>query len=178
MKIIVAGDGKVGATLTRQLTAEGYDITLIDSNKDVLSSSMEQFDIMTVHGNCATKDTLLKAGITDTDLIIAATSADEVNLLCCITAHGLNKNLHTIARIRNPEYSSQIYDMRDMYALSMTVNPEKQASSAIEKLLRYPGFLKHDTFAKGRVDIVELRVKSDSKLCNIPLSALPRADKV
>ena len=68
MKIIVAGDGKVGATLTRQLTAEGYDITLIDSNKDVLSSSMEQFDIMTVHGNCATKDTLLKAGITDTDL--------------------------------------------------------------------------------------------------------------
>ena len=65
MKIIVAGDGKVGATLTRQLTAEGYDITLIDSNKDVLSSSMEQFDIMTVHGNCATKDTLLKAGITD-----------------------------------------------------------------------------------------------------------------
>ena len=173
MKIIVAGDGKVGATLTRQLTAEGYDITLIDSNKDVLSSSMEQFDIMTVHGNCATKDTLLKAGITDTDLIIAATSADEVNLLCCITAHGLNKNLHTIARIRNPEYSSQIYDMRDMYALSMTVNPEKQASNAIEKLLRYPGFLKHDTFAKGRVDIVELRVKSDSKLCNIPLSALP-----
>lgn len=177
MKIIVAGDGKVGATLTRQLTAEGYDITLIDSNKDVLSSSMEQFDIMTVHGNCATKDTLLKAGITDTDLIIAATSADEVNLLCCITAHGLNKNLHTIARIRNPEYSSQIYDMRDMYALSMTVNPEKQASNAIEKLLRYPGFLKHDTFAKGRVDIVELRVKSDSKLCNIPLSALPTQTK-
>ena len=177
MKIIVAGDGKVGATLTRQLTSEGYDITLIDSNKDVLSSSMEQFDIMTVHGNCATKDTLLKAGITDTDLIIAATSADEVNLLCCITAHGLNKNLHTIARIRNPEYSSQIYDMRDMYALSMTVNPEKQASNAIEKLLRYPGFLKHDTFAKGRVDIVELRVKSDSKLCNIPLSALPAQTK-
>lgn len=177
MKIIVAGDGKVGATLTRQLTAEGYDITLIDSNKDVLSSSMEQFDIMTVHGNCATKDTLLKAGITDTDLIIAATSADEVNLLCCITAHGLNKNLHTIARIRNPEYSSQIYDMRDMYALSMTVNPEKQASNAIEKLLRYPGFLKHDTFAKGRVDIVELRVKSDSKLCNIPLSSLPAQTK-
>jgi trk system potassium uptake protein TrkA len=177
LKIIVAGDGKVGATLTRQLTAEGYDITLIDSNKDVLSSSMEQFDIMTVHGNCATKDTLLKAGITDTDLIIAATSADEVNLLCCITAHGLNKNLHTIARIRNPEYSSQIYDMRDMYALSMTVNPEKQASNAIEKLLRYPGFLKHDTFAKGRVDIVELRVKSDSKLCNIPLSALPAQTK-
>ena len=138
---------------------------------------MEQFDIMTVHGNCATKDTLLKAGITDTDLIIAATSADEVNLLCCITAHGLNKNLHTIARIRNPEYSSQIYDMRDMYALSMTVNPEKQASNAIEKLLRYPGFLKHDTFAKGRVDIVELRVKSDSKLCNIPLSALPAQTK-
>ena len=69
---------------------------------DVLMSSLEQFDIMTVHGNCATKDTLLKAGITDTDLIIAATSADEVNLLCCINSNLLNKNLHTIARILNP----------------------------------------------------------------------------
>ena len=82
MKILIAGDGKVGATLTRQLSAEGYDLMLIDSNQKVLDSTMEQYDVMTVFGNCATKNVLLQAGIMETDLLIAATSADEINLLC------------------------------------------------------------------------------------------------
>ena len=82
------------------------------------------------------------------------TGADETNLLCCMTAHGLNKKLHTIARVCNPEYTDQAYAMRDMFALSMAVNPERQAAIEIERLLRYPGFLKRDTFTKGRVEIV------------------------
>lgn len=172
MKILIAGDGKVGATLTRQLSAEGYDLMLIDSNQKVLDSTMEQYDVMTVFGNCATKNVLLQAGIMETDLLIAATSADEINLLCCTTAHGLNPKLHTIARIRNPEYSDQIYEMRDIFALSMAVNPEQQAAAEIGRLLKYPGFLKRDTFAKGRVEIVELRVEAGSRLCNLPLNSL------
>jgi trk system potassium uptake protein TrkA len=127
---------------------------------------------MTVIGNCATMDVLKQAGVEDTDLLIAATSADEINLLCCLTAHGLNPNLHTIARIRNPEYSEQIYQMRNVFALSLAVNPEKQAAIEMERLIRFPGFLKRDTFAKGRVEIVELRVDSGSKLCNVALSDL------
>ena len=172
MKILIAGDGKVGAALTRQLSAEGYDLMLIDSNQQVLDSTMEQYDVMTVFGNCATKNVLLQAGIMETDLLIAATSADEINLLCCTTAHGLNPKLHTIARIRNPEYSDQIYEMRDIFALSMAVNPERQAAAEIGRLLKYPGFLKRDTFAKGRVEIVEPRVEAGSRLCNLPLNSL------
>ena len=172
MKIIIAGDGKVGATLTRQLSAEGYDLTLIDSNPQVLASSVERYDVMTVQGNCASMETLRQADVGGADLLIAATSADEVNLLCCMTAHGINSNLHTIARIRNPEYTEQTYAMRDVFALSLTVNPEKQAAVEIERLLKYPGFLKRDTFAKGRVEIVELRIDSKSRLSNVPLSDL------
>lgn len=170
MKIIIAGDGKMGSTLTRQLSAEGYDVTLIDANPKVLESSEERYDVMVVQGNCASMDVLLQAGVKDADLLIAAAGADEVNLLCCMTAHGLNPALHTIARVRNPEYSEQIYEMRDMFALSLTVNPERQAAVEIERLLRYPGFLKRDTFAKGRVEIVELRLDEDSKLCNVALN--------
>lgn len=170
MKIIIAGDGKMGATLTRQLSAEGDDITLIDANPKVLESSEERYDIMVVQGNCASMDVLVQAGVKDADLLIAVAGADEVNLLCCMTAHGLNPALHTIARVRNPEYSEQIYKMRDMFALSLTVNPEKQAAVEIESLLRYPGFLKRDTFAKGRVEIVELRLDENSKLCNVALN--------
>ena len=170
MNIIIAGDGKVGSTLARQLSAEGYDITLIDSNQQILESSMERYDVMGIHGNCAAMSVLLQAGVRDADLLIAATSADEINLLCCTTAHGINPKLHTIARIRNPEYTDQIYEMRDVFGLSLTVNPEKQAALEIERLLKYPGFLKRDTFAKGRAEIVELRVDATSKLCNVQLS--------
>ncbi len=170
MKIIIAGDGKVGATLTRQLSAEGYDLTLIDANQMVLENSSEQYDIMAIQGNCASMSVLQQAGVRDADVLIAATSADEINLLCCMTAHGMNPNLHTIARIRNPEYTEQINKMWDVFALSLAVNPEKQTALEIERLLKYPGFLKRDTFAKGRVEIVELRVDADSKLCNVALN--------
>lgn len=170
MKIIIAGDGKMGATLTRQLSAEGDDLTLIDSNPKVLESSEERYDIMVVQGNCASMDVLVQAGVKDADLLIAVAGADEINLLCCLTAHGLNPKIHTIARVRNPEYTDQIYEMRGMFALSMAVNPEKQAAAEIARLLRYPGFLKRDTFAKGRVEIVELRIDENSKLCNVALN--------
>lgn len=172
LKIIIAGGGKVGVTLIKQLSAEGYDLTLIDSNESVIAAAMEKYDVMAVAGNCATMDTLLYAGIEDADLLIAATSADEINLLCCVTAHSINQRLHTIARIRNPEYSEQIYKMSDIFALSLTVNPEKQAAIEIERLLKFPGFMKRDTFAKGRVEIVELKIDAKSRLCNVSLSEM------
>ncbi len=172
MNIIIAGGGKVGFTLARQLSAEKHDITLIDSSQQVLNSGIERFDVMAVQGNCASMDTLLQAGVRDAELLIAVTNADEVNLLCCTTAHGINPKLHTIARIRNPEYTEQIYAMRDVFALSMTINPEKQAAIEMERLLKYPGFLRRDTFAKGRAEIVELRIDASSKLCNVSLSEL------
>jgi len=177
MKILIAGDGKVGATLTRQLSSEGYDITLIDSDPKVLENSVGHYDIMTVEGNCASMDVLLQAGVREADLLIAATSADEVNLLCCMTAHGINPKMHTIARIRNPEYTAQIYRMRDVFALSLAVNPEKQAATEVGRLLRFPGFLKRDTFAKGRAEIVELRVDAGSPLKDTSLFDLQKIVK-
>ena len=122
-------------------------------------------------------DTLLQAGVMEADLLIATTNADELNLLCCMTAHGMNANIHTIARIRNPEYTNQIYSMRDVFALSLVVNPEKQTAIEIERQLRYPGFLKRDTFAKGRVEIVELKIDEDSVLNNVKLSEISRIIK-
>lgn len=172
MNIIIAGNGKVGTTLARRLSEEGYNLTLIDSDPEVLADVCEDCDVLGVQGNCASMPVLQQAGVEDADLLIAATSMDEVNLLCCTTAHGLNSKLHTIARIRNPEYTQQIYAMRDVFALSLSVNPEKQAASEIESLLRFPGFLQRDTFANGRTAIVELRVDKDSKLRNVSLNGL------
>lgn len=172
MKILIAGDGKVGKTLVRQLTAEGNDLTIIDVKPEVLEESVETYDVMAVQGNCAAMRVLEQAGVREADLLIAATGSDEVNLLSCMTAYMMNNSIHTIARIRNPEYGDQVYMMRRAFGLSMSVNPDRQAAAEIERLLRYPGFLKRETFAKGRVEIVELKLKSDSKLCNIALSSM------
>ena len=172
MDIIIAGGGKVGQTLARQLAAEGHNLTLIDLDHRVLETAVERYDAMAVAGNCASKEVLLQAGVEEAELVIAATNADEVNLLCCMTAHGINKKVHTIARIRNPEYADQIMTMRDVFPLSLTVNPEKQTAVEIERLLKFPGFLRRETFAKGRAEIVELRIDSKSKLCNVSLSEM------
>ncbi|MGN1000251.1 MAG: Trk system potassium transporter TrkA [Faecousia sp.] len=177
MKIIIAGAGKVGSTLAHQLSFEGHDLTIIDSSNQVLNASIEKIDAYVVHGNCAAMSVLLEAGVKEADLLIAATNADEVNLLCCTTAHGLNPKLHTIARIRNPEYTDQIYEMRSIFALSMAINPERQAASEIHRLLRYPGFLRRDIFAKGRTEIVELRIDKTSKLLGASLGELPNIIK-
>ena len=172
MNIIIAGGGKVGSMLTRQLSAEGHDITVIDSDSAVLEASVQRYDVISVHGNCASMGVLQQASVRDSDLLIAATNQDEVNLLCCTTAHALTPKLHTIARIRDPEYTEQIYRMRNIFGLSMVINPENQAATEIDRLLKYPGFLRRDTFAKGRTEIVELRVDAGSKLCNVKLMDL------
>ena len=177
MDIIIAGGGKVGMTLARQLAAEGHNLTIIDENNAVLETAVERYDAIAVQGNCASMETLERAGIHEAELVIAATGADELNLLCCMTAHGMNDKVHTIARIRNPEYAEQVMNMPEVFPLSMTVNPERQAALEIEHLLKFPGFLRRETFAKGRAEIVELRIERGSKLCDVSLSDMSSAVK-
>ena len=169
MDIIIAGGGKTGLTLAQRMVAEGHNITLIDTDSRILETAVERYDAMGICGNCASKDVLLQAGVKEAELVIAVTDADEVNLLCCMTAHGINEKIHTIARIRNPQYAEQVMTMPHVFPLSLTVNPEKRAALEIERLLKFPGFLRRDTFAKGRVEIVELRIDEKSKLKDVSL---------
>ena len=172
MKILIAGAGKVGRALTDELSNEGHDITLVDMNSHVLEDAVSMYDVITLQGNSASKAVLEEAGIQNMDLLIAATNADEVNLLSVITAKALNPDIHTIARIRNPEYVDQARSMRNVFALSLVINPELQTAQEIARLLKYPGFLRRETFAKARIEIVELKVFKGSKLVNIQLKNL------
>ncbi|WP_251449263.1 Trk system potassium transporter TrkA [Vermiculatibacterium agrestimuris] len=171
MNIIIVGDGKVGAALAAQLSTEGHDVTIIDSNPLVLSQSAEQFDVMAVTGNGASMATLREAGVERAEVLIAATSRDELNLLTCLTAKKLGAK-HTIARIRNPEYSDQLIAMREELGLSLTVNPEQAAAHEAYQLLQFPSFLKRESFTRGRVEIVAIPVDEHSKLDGIPLTKL------
>lgn len=177
MKIVIVGDGKVGAALTEELSKEGHDIVVIDKNSNVLKKTMETFDVMGIQGNGASLKVQKEADVQSSDLLIAVTSGDEINLMCCILAKKLGVG-NTIARVRNPEYEEQLYFLKDELGLSMTVNPEKMAADEIARLLQYPTLLKRDSFARGRVEIVELKIKENSTFDGIRLNEIYRVCKV
>ena len=174
MNIIIAGIGKVGSTLLGKLAGEGHDLTLIDLKKDVLELACEGQDAMGVAGNCASAKVLQEAGVKDAQMLIAVADADEVNLLTCMVAHSLNPRIHTIARIRDPEYMEQAQTMQKMFSLSMVINPELQSAREMDRVLKLPGFLRRESFAKGRAQIVELRIEGGSKLDGVSLMELYR----
>ena len=168
MKIVIVGGGKVGRTLADQLAREKHDIVLIDSDREVVTQLSAQLDIMVMYGNGASMRTLQSAEVGTSDLMIAVTPMDELNFMCCVIARKLGCP-NTIARIRDPEYHEQLYFLRDELGLSMTVNPEWTAAIEISRLLQIPGFLKRDSFAKGRVEIVEIVLQPDTILCGLRL---------
>ncbi len=171
------GDGKVGSALTVQLSKEGHDVVVIDSNHSVLQEVQQSLDVSVVHGNGATWRVQKMAGVDTSDLLIAATSADETNILCCIVARKLGCK-HTIARVRNPEYYNQLFQLKDELGLNMMINPEFSTANEIFRLLQFPSFLKRDSFAKGRAEIVEVELREGSPLIGARLYELPKKVKV
>lgn len=163
MKIIIVGEGKVGLTLAKKLSSENHDVTVIDQNHQVLSESLEELDILTVVGNGISLETLKEANAEESDLLIAVTNADEVNLLCCLSAKKLGCK-STIARVRNPEYFKQAMFLKEELGLSMAVNPDFAAAQEIFRIIQFPSFLKRDSFVKGRVELVELQIAPGSLL--------------
>ena len=137
MKIIIVGCGKVGSSLAEQLYMEGHEITLIDRDADVLSAITNSIDVMGMVGNGAVYKVQMEAGIEETDLLIATTNSDELNMLCCLIAKKAG-NCQTIARIRNPEYAEEIRYIREELNLSMAINPELAAAREMSRLLRVP----------------------------------------
>ncbi len=177
MKIVIIGDGKVGSTLVEQLSKEGHDIVVIDNKGEVLEAVGNMHDVMCVEGDGISYKIQREAGVDECDLLIAATSRDEVNMLCCMIAKKVGAK-HTIARVRNPEYADQMIYMKEELGLSMTINPERAAAREISRILRIPSALKVESFAKGRVELVEVKLKEGSPIVNEPLSSLYRKIKV
>ncbi len=173
MNIIVVGCGKVGRTITQYLSEENHNVTVIDERMDRIEEMINEYDVQGVCGNGLLCQTLEEADVHHTYLIIATTDSDEVNMLSCLTARKLGAR-HSIARVRNPIYLQQNEFMRDQLGFSMLINPEYQAAIEISRMLRFPSAINVETFAKGRVDLVEIKIQARSRLAGIPLSKIPK----
>ena len=168
MKIIIIGSGTVGAAICFQLVKEGHDVTVIDSDAQRLMEISNSCDVTTITGNGADIDLLKEAGAERSDILIAVTAMDEINMLCCYAAKKLG-TAQTVARVRNPEYTAFMNLMQADLNLSLTINPEYAAAKEISRVLKFPAATKIDTFCNGRVEIAEFAVSQESPICNLSL---------
>lgn len=171
MKIVIIGGGKIGFSLAEELAGENHDIVIVDCDKEKVKNFSEVLDVMTVLGNGAAMDTQRIADVDESDLLIAVTAQDELNILACIVARKLGCP-NTIARVRNLDYSEQLYLLTDELGLSMVINPELLAAQEIFRLLQIPAFIKRDTFAKGRAEIVELELGGGNPIIGLSLAEM------
>ncbi len=157
MKIIIVGCGRVGESLAEKLNDDGNDVTVVDMSAVKVQELTDRFDVMGVVGNGATHSTLLEAGIENTDLFIAVTNSDELNLLCCMIAKK-EGNCQAIARVKSPEYSEEATYLQKELGLAMVINPEYVVAEEIARVLRFPSAIKIEPFAKGKVELVKFKL--------------------
>ncbi len=183
MNILILGAGQVGSELTEILSEDGHSITLVDLDEEKLEKESEQHDIKIVSGNCCYPQTLEDANIQDTELAIAMTEWDEVNLVACQMIKHLNKKTRTMARIRAREYlkgkGNKIFENGE-YSIDVLISPETLITEYISKLVQLPGALQVLDFGNGRASMVSVKAVEDAPITGHKISELkehiPNAD--
>lgn len=173
MNIIIVGGGKVGAALTELLAKEGHDVTLIDTAPKLVENIVNNHDVIGYCGNGASFPVQCEAGIDKCDVFIAVAGSDELNIMSCLVAEKLGAK-HSVARVRNPEYSGQMDFLRDKLGVDLVVNPDLEAANEIARAVEFPAASKVETFAKGRVELAEIFVDESSPLSNLALCNLKK----
>ena len=173
MKIIILGAGQVGTSLALSLEGENNDITLIDSDPKRLSYIQDHLDLRTIVGHAAYPDVLANAGIDDTDMLVAVTSSDEVNMIACQIAHTLYQTPTKIARIRSSNY----HDNTNLFThnhipVDVVISPEKLVTEYIERLVANPGAFQVLDFAQGMLRLVAVKAYYGGPLVGNALSEL------
>lgn len=174
LNIIIVGCGKVGSTLTEQLTKEGHDITLIDQDPVKIQNLTNLYDVMGLVGTGASYSVQMEAGIESADLIIAVTDSDELNLLCCTVAKRVG-HCAAIARVRNPDYSDEIAYLREKLGLAMIINPDLSAALEAARVLSLPPALEVHSFAHGQAETVQVKLPDDNILIGQDIASLGRS---
>ena len=190
LSIIIVGCGKVGETLVEQLTREGHDITIIDKDAARVEALAGTYDVMGLVGNGASYSVQVEAGIEKTDLFIAVTESDELNLLCCTVAKRV-AGCAAIARVRDPAYSRESSYLQEKLGLAMIINPELEYAREAARILALPTVLDVSSFAHGQADLIRFKVPAGNVLdgmmlydlsrrleCSVLLCAIERAGEV
>lgn len=162
MRTVIIGAGEVGFNTARMLSHEGHDVVLIEQDEALVERAAEQLDALVIHGNGASPKLLAEASITKTDLLVAASSSDEANIIACLAAKAQDVP-RTVARIHNPDYYEPKESFtRDMLGIDFVIHTEQMAAEEIKASLLVPGAINVDTFAGERIEVAEVILQGAS----------------
>jgi trk system potassium uptake protein TrkA len=172
MRTVIIGAGEVGLNTARMLSEEGHDVVLVEQDEALVERAAEQLDALVVHGNGASPRLLIDAGIKESDLLIAASSSDETNIIACLSAKARGVP-RTVARIHNPDY----YDpqeplVRDMLGIDFAIHTEQMAAEEIKAALLVPGAINVDSFAEDSIEVAEVILNEGSPAVGRALKAV------
>ena len=176
MQIVVIGGGKLGYSLSQHLVDEGHNVTMIERSELVLQKNMDTLDAMFIKGSGVSSDTLKEADAAHADIVIAATMGDEVNMLACLTAKRLGAQ-YAIARIRDPEYLPNLAFLQKELSIDYAINPERATAREISRMLRFSFGGGIETFARGRVEMVDFRAAEGDPVVGLPMKEMYKKNR-
>ncbi len=177
MNIIICGAGRVGFTIAKLLTEQNHSITIIDQSSEDIQKINENLDVKAIVGKATYPSILEKANAADTDMIIAVTRNDEINMLICQVAYSVFKIQKKIARIRSQDYLnpkfSTVYNKENL-PIDVIISPELEIAKSLQRKLEAPGALDNVPFAQNKIRLLEIQVNEKCPLVNIPLNKITK----
>jgi trk system potassium uptake protein TrkA len=175
MKVIICGAGQVGSNIARYLASEGADITVIDQSRELVEKLTDSLDVKGIAGFASHPEVLDQAGAADTDVVLAVTQADEVNMVACQVCHSIFEVPTKIARIRNQSYLDPMW--ADIFSgnhmpIDVIISPELEVARAISRRLVTPGAFDVIPLADGRVSLIGVHCTPETPILNTPLRQL------
>ena len=175
MNIIICGAGKVGFSISKQLSVQGHSITVVDQSSEDIKKINETLDVKGIVGRATFPSVLENAGAANSDMIIAVTKNDETNMIICQLAHSLFNVNKKIARIRSQEFLegkwSKLYNKSNL-PIDVIISPEVEVAKSLFRKLEAPGALDTAPFADGKIKVLEILVKKDCPIINLSLKNL------
>ncbi|MEL7090347.1 MAG: Trk system potassium transporter TrkA [Pseudomonadota bacterium] len=175
MKVIICGAGQVGWQIARHLSGERNDVTVVDSDPDLVRRATDTLDVQGVAGFASYPEILDRAGARDADMIIAATYSDEVNMVTCQVAHSVFGINRKIARLRSQSYLSAIYSdlyRREHMPIDVVISPEKEVAAAALQRLSATAAFDTELFIDGQAQLLGISLDDDCPVLNTPLRQL------
>ncbi len=172
MRIVIAGVGKLGYSIAQLLADDQFDVVVLEANPERIESVKNELDVLAIEGNACYPETYNNPDVIDSDILIACTESDEVNMVACLMAkkRGIK---HTVARIRNVDYAVYASDMlKNDMKIDLVINPERITAVEIDRILMTPAALNVDEFADNKVRMLEAKLHEDSPFINVPLKDL------
>ncbi len=177
MNIIICGAGRVGFTISKQLSEQGHSITVIDTSSDDIQKIDDALDVKAIVGKATYPSILEKANASETDMIIAVTRNDEINMLICQIAFSIFNIPKKIARIRSQDYLNPkfttVYNKENL-PIDVIISPEIEIAKSIQRKLEAPGALDSVPFAGNKIRLLEILINDGCTLINIKLKDLTK----